>query len=65
MKPGIHPQTYASTITCACGATYEVPTTKQNMRVEICAHCHPFYTGRQRIADAGGRVEKFKKRYGL
>ena len=66
MKAGIHPTYAKTTITCACGATYEVGSTKQNIRVEICSRCHPLFTGgQQRIVDTGGRVERFKKRYGL
>lgn len=65
MRTGIHPEYHKTTITCACGATYDVGSTKENLRVEICAACHPLFTGQQRIVDAAGRVEKFKKRYGL
>ncbi|MDA8344355.1 MAG: 50S ribosomal protein L31 [Thermaerobacter sp.] len=66
MKPGIHPTYERTTITCSCGHTYEVGSTKKNIRVEICSHCHPLFTGgQQRIVDTGGRVERFKKRYGL
>lgn len=65
MKSGIHPAYEKTTITCSCGATYEVGSTKKNLRVEICSACHPLFTGQQRIVDKGGRVERFKKRYGL
>ena len=65
MREGIHPNYEKTTITCACGAVYEVGSTKQNVRVEICAKCHPFYTGRQKLVDTGGRVEKFKKKFGI
>ena len=65
MKAGIHPAYEKTTITCSCGATYEVGSTKKNLRVEICSACHPLFTGQQRIVDKGGRVERFKKRYGL
>ena len=66
MKPGIYPTYEKTTITCSCGATFEVGSTKQNLRVEICSQCHPLFTGgQQRIVDTGGRVERFKKRYGL
>jgi large subunit ribosomal protein L31 len=66
MKPGIHPKYEKTTITCSCGATFDVGSTKQNIRVEICSRCHPLFTGgQQRIVDTGGRVERFKKRYGL
>jgi len=65
-KAGIHPKYEQTTITCACGAVYHVGSTKQKMRVEICASCHPLFTGgQQRIVDTGGRVERFKRRYGL
>lgn len=63
MKAGIHPNYQVTTITCACGAVYEVGSTKQNLRVEICANCHPFFTGQQRIVDTGGRVERFMRKY--
>ncbi len=65
MREGIHPKYEKTTITCACGAVYEVGSTKENVRVEICAKCHPFYTGRQKLVDTGGRVEKFKKKFGM
>lgn len=65
MKDKIQPKYEKTTVTCACGATYEVGSTKKNIRVEICAKCHPFYTGQQRIVDSAGRVERFKRKYGL
>lgn len=65
MKTDIHPEYQVATITCACGNTFETGSVKQNIRVEICSACHPFYTGRQKFADAGGRVDKFKKKYNL
>ncbi len=65
MKNGIHPDYKPATIRCACGATYETRSTKQNLRVDICAKCHPFYTGKQKLVDTGGRVDRFKKRYGI
>ncbi len=65
MREGIHPNYEKTTITCACGAVYEVGSTKENVRVEICAKCHPFYTGKQKLVDTGGRVEKFKKKFGI
>lgn len=64
MKAGIHPEYKQTTITCTCGAVYHVGSTKENIRVEICANCHPFYTGKQRAAVTGGRIERFRKRYG-
>ena len=63
MKKDIHPAYKQTTITCACGAVYHVGSTKEDIRVEICANCHPFYTGKQRAAVTGGRVERFKRRY--
>lgn len=65
MKEGIHPKYGKTTITCACGAVYETGSTKENVRVEICAKCHPFYTGKQKLVDTGGRVEKFRKKFNM
>ncbi|MGB9866303.1 MAG: 50S ribosomal protein L31 [Bacillota bacterium] len=65
MKPNIHPKWEKTTITCACGAVYHVGSTKKNIRVDICSKCHPLTTGVQKIIDTGGRVEKFRKKYGL
>ncbi len=65
MKEGIHPNYKKSTVNCACGETFETGSVKENLRVEICSKCHPFYTGKQRFVDAGGRVDKFKKKYGM
>lgn len=65
MKSGIHPTYKMTTINCACGASYEVGSTKEKIRVEVCASCHPLFTGQQKIVDAAGRVERFKRRYGL
>lgn len=65
MKTGIHPKYYQATITCACGNTFTVGSTGQNMRVDICSKCHPFYTGTQRIVDTAGRVERFRRRFNL
>ena len=65
MKENIHPKYFITTCTCACGATFETGSTKENLRVEICSKCHPFTTGVQRIVDTGGRVEKFKKKHNL
>lgn len=64
MKPGIHPEYYLTTITCACGAVYEIGSTRKGLRVDVCGRCHPFYTGKQKLLDAGGRVERFLKKYG-
>ncbi|MCK8824602.1 50S ribosomal protein L31 [Fuchsiella alkaliacetigena] len=65
MKEEIHPENNEATITCACGEVFNTKTTKGDLRVEICSNCHPFYTGKQRKASRGGRVERFKKKYGL
>ncbi|MCM8813309.1 MAG: 50S ribosomal protein L31 [Candidatus Omnitrophica bacterium] len=63
MKDKIHPKYEETTITCACGEAIKTRSTKQNIRVEICSSCHPFYTGKQKLVDSAGRVERFKKRY--
>ena len=63
MKQGIHPTYELTSIRCACGAEYTVRATKPNQRLEICASCHPFFTGKQKLVDTAGRVEKFKRRY--
>ena len=65
MKKGIHPNYVRATVRCACGNTFETGSTKEDMRVEICSKCHPFFSGQQKLVDTGGRVERFKKRYGL
>lgn len=65
MKQGIHPKYFNATVTCACGNTFESGSVKENVRVEICSACHPFFTGKQKFIDAGGRVDKFKKKYGI
>ncbi|MEG1612586.1 MAG: 50S ribosomal protein L31 [Clostridia bacterium] len=67
MKDNIHPDYHQVTVTCACGATFTTGTTKKGdtMRVDICNKCHPYFTGRQKLVDTGGRVDKFKKRYNL
>ena len=62
MKEGIHPKYESVTIRCACGAEVVTKSTAGDMRVEICSKCHPFFTGKQKFVDAGGRVDKFKKR---
>jgi len=63
MKPKIHPEYKDTTIICACGEVIHTRSTKQNIRVEICSKCHPFYTGKQKFVDSAGRVEKFLKKY--
>ncbi|UUZ82213.1 50S ribosomal protein L31 [Paenibacillus sp. P26] len=65
MKQAIHPNYHQTTVTCVCGNTFETGSIKQNLRVEICSNCHPFFTGKQKFLDAGGRVDKFKKKYGM
>jgi large subunit ribosomal protein L31 len=65
MKPGIHPEYVEATVHCACGNTFTTRSTKKELRVEVCSRCHPFFTGEQRIVDTAGRVERFKRRYGL
>ncbi|MDF2718173.1 MAG: ribosomal protein [Paenibacillus sp.] len=65
MKAGVHPNYHVTNVTCACGNTFESGSIKQNLRVEICSNCHPFFTGKQKFIDAGGRVDKFKKKYGI
>lgn len=62
MKENIHPKYEATTITCACGEVIETRSTKKDLRVEICSKCHPFFTGKQKLVDTGGRVDRFKKR---
>ncbi len=64
MKPGIHPEYMPSKITCACGRVTETYATVEEIHVEICSHCHPFYTGRQKLVDTAGRVERFRRKYG-
>ena len=63
MKEGIHPQFEKTTITCHCGNVIETRSTKKDIKVEICSKCHPFYTGKQKLVDTGGRVDRFNKRY--
>ena len=65
MKAKIHPEYVQATVHCACGNTWETRATKAQLRVEVCSHCHPFFTGEQRIMDTAGRVERFKRRYGM
>ncbi|KAB2953821.1 50S ribosomal protein L31 [Heliorestis acidaminivorans] len=65
MKEGIHPNFQRSQVSCACGENFELGSTRKEIKVEICSKCHPFYTGQTRAIEAGGRVDKFKKKYGL
>jgi len=63
LKKGIHPDFKTITVTCACGNTFETGSVDKEIRVEICSECHPFFTGKQKFVDKGGRVDKFKKKY--
>ena len=65
MKADIHPSYGPAVVRCACGHTWETRSTKPELRVEVCSDCHPFYTGEQRIMDTAGRVERFRRRFGL
>lgn len=65
MQKDIHPDYKSTTITCACGEIIETKSTKQDIHVEICSKCHPFYTGKQKLVDTGGRVDRFNKRLGM
>lgn len=64
MKQGIHPEYMTTRVVCACGNTFETRSTREEIHVEICSVCHPFYTGKQRLVDTAGRVERFKRKYG-
>ncbi|MCL4455950.1 MAG: 50S ribosomal protein L31 [Nitrospirae bacterium] len=63
MKEGIHPKYKEVKVACACGETFTTKSTRDNIKLDICSKCHPFFTGKQKILDAEGRVEKFKKKY--
>ncbi|MCX8030000.1 MAG: 50S ribosomal protein L31 [Thermodesulfovibrionales bacterium] len=63
MKEKIHPEYHKVTVTCACGETFETGSTRKSIRVDICSKCHPYFTGKQKIIDTEGRVERFKKKY--
>jgi len=65
MKKGIHPKYEHTTITCACGNVIETRSTVKNIQVEICSACHPFFTGKQKLVDTAGRIERFNKKYGI
>ena len=64
MKTDIHPEYAEATVRCSCGNTFTTRSTKPDLHVELCNVCHPFYTGRQKLVDTGGRVERFERRYG-
>jgi len=65
MREGIHPEYKTATVKCACGEVFETRSTRESINVEICSKCHPFYTGKQKLVDTGGRVEKFRKKFGM
>lgn len=63
MKENLHPVNHVAQVTCACGNSFTTTSTVEEIKVEVCSECHPFYTGKQRTAERGGRVERFKKKY--
>jgi len=65
MKANIHPEYGEAVVRCACGETFTTGSTKKEIRVEICSKCHPFFTGKQKFVDTGGRVDRFKKKYNI
>jgi large subunit ribosomal protein L31 len=65
MKAKIHPNYFQAKVICACGASWTVGSTRKEIRIDICSSCHPFYTGKEKSMDTAGRVEKFKRRYGI
>lgn len=65
VKEGIHPKYGKAVVKCACGETFETGSVKKEIKVEICSKCHPFFTGKQKLVDTGGRVDRFKKRFNL
>ena len=64
MRADIHPEYIETSVKCSCGNTFTTRSTKSDLRVELCSECHPFYTGKQKLVDSGGRIEKFERRYG-
>jgi large subunit ribosomal protein L31 len=64
MKADIHPEYVIARVQCSCGNTFETRSTSPELHVELCSECHPFYTGKQKLVDSGGRIEKFERRYG-
>ena len=64
MRADIHPEYVVATVQCSCGNTFTTRSTKADLHVELCSECHPFYTGKQKLVDTGGRIEKFERRYG-
>ncbi len=65
MRSNIHPKYVDATVRCGCGQSWQTRSTKEEIRIEVCSTCHPFYTGEQRIVDTAGRVERFRRRYGI
>lgn len=65
MRKGIHPDYVDTKVSCSCGETFMTRSTKPELKVELCSKCHPFYTGKQKLVDSGGRVQRFQKKYGL
>ena len=65
MKQGVHPEYKTATVKCACGNEFETRSTKSELRVDICSKCHPFFTGKQKLVDTGGRVDRFNRRFNL
>ena len=63
MKEGIHPKYFEASASCACGHTFTVGSTAEEIKVEICSQCHPFFTGKQKLVDTAGRIERFRKKY--
>ena len=63
MKPEIHPQYHQVDVHCACGRTWKTGSTKKELRIEICSECHPFFTGKQKLVDSAGRIDRFQQRY--
>ena len=64
MKKDIHPEYVEATVVCSCGETFKTRSTKDNLHIELCSKCHPFYSGKQKLVDSGGRVERFERKYG-
>jgi large subunit ribosomal protein L31 len=64
MRADIHPEYVLTNVTCSCGNTFTTRSTKPNLHVELCSECHPFYTGKQKLVDTGGRIDRFERRYG-
>ncbi len=65
MREGIHPKYGEAIVKCACGETFKTGSTQESLRVDICSKCHPFFTGKQKLIDTGGRVDRFKKKFGI